>query len=243
MWGEQFPMTISQVREFLTQERRPAGSNPSYSQLFLTRTDPTINFAWEYSSPHPNVPADNFSVDWRTRLWVPADGYYTFYTLSDDGVQLKVCPSEFGFPCVGSPFDINSWAVHGQTENASQAIYLKRGSHHLDLFYFEAGGGATIKLMWAGPNIPKQVIPRNNLDPVQIGPPFGLGAAYVASEGASPAAEASEPLPALGSPSAPAGNGVGPTTTTRLPQSGFVSGTTALVTTTSTSPTTTTRFR
>jgi hypothetical protein len=155
--------------------------NPDRSQLYMVRADRAIDFDWGTGSPDARVPADNWRAQWRTRLWVPESGNYTFYTVSDDGVQLGVCPSTRGLPCAddagSEPLIIDNWTVHGATEDTSAPIFLARGSHALSLFYFEATGFSSIKLMWSGPGIPKQVIPRANIDPTLVGPPPPSGAA------------------------------------------------------------------
>lgn len=52
------------------------------SQLLLKRTDASVDVDWGSGSPGPSVPSDNFGGSWYTRLWVPTDGDYQFYTLS-----------------------------------------------------------------------------------------------------------------------------------------------------------------
>jgi hypothetical protein len=145
-------------------------SNFDRSQLLLDGPDQRIDFDWGGASPGPNVPSEYWQAEWRTRLWVPQDGYYTFYTESDDGVDLIVCPSEKGLFCSnpnGSTDHhmIDNWTDHAATEDISQPVFLKRGSHETALFYYQAAGGSTLRLSWSGPNIPKQIIPRENLDP------------------------------------------------------------------------------
>lgn len=175
------------------------------NNVLLDRADPTINFAWEYGSPHPNVPVDNFEVNWHTRLWVEEDGNYTFYTVSDDGVRLWVCPSEYGYNCGGPPNMIDNWTDHGPTENASPTVFLRRGSHQLQMNYYEGGVTATIRLMWSGftssgAAIAKQVIPRANIDPTVRPQPglFGLegqGAASGSAEAEKEGAEGGTVVP------------------------------------------------
>jgi hypothetical protein len=215
--------------------------DPGFTQLYLTRPDQTINFDWGAGSPHPAVPADRFAVQWRTRLWVPQDGYYTFYTVSDDGVELAVCTSERGYAC-GNTFIISNWTEHPITEDTSAPIFLKRGTHFLGLFYFEAFGGATIKLLWSGPGIPKQVIPRANLDPTFIGPPnFGSALSVATGDSSTPEGLASDAGSAAraGAPRTPPH--ATPTTPTTTTPTTTTSTTTTSTTTTST--TTTTSFK
>ncbi|MFA6569829.1 MAG: glycoside hydrolase family 3 C-terminal domain-containing protein [Bacteroidota bacterium] len=56
----------------------------------LTRIDTSINFYWNRNSPGYGISKDSFSVRWTGTLRVDEDGYYTFKTLSDDGIRLII---------------------------------------------------------------------------------------------------------------------------------------------------------
>lgn len=145
-------------------------SNYDYSRVALRRPDPTIDFSWGAGSPHPAVSADYFYAQWRGRLQIPQDGYYTFYTISDDGVKFHVCPDPRGSAC-GDGATIYNWTNHSPTEDASAPIYLRAGSHHVFLEYYDSVFDATLKLLWSGPGIPKQIIPGGSLRSAPIGAP------------------------------------------------------------------------
>lgn len=171
-------------------------SNFTYSSVALRRADAAIDFNWGTGSPGPTVSADNFLVQWRGRIYVPTAGYYTFYTVSDDGVELNVCPDPRGFAC-GSSLIINNFTDHPPTENASAPIYLSAGTHYIYLGYYERAGGAQIRLLWSGPNIAKQVVPAFYLNASYWGGRIGVApAATSAAEGGQPATEPAPPSPA-----------------------------------------------
>jgi hypothetical protein len=124
-------------------------NNITFTNRVLKRTDSTINFNWGTSSPDPLINADNFSVRWSGLILAPSTGSYTFYTQSDDGVQLWVN----GIQLVNNPTE------HGSTEN-SGSVWLQAGLFYpIQLDYFEKTGAALIQLRWTGPDIGKQIVP------------------------------------------------------------------------------------
>jgi hypothetical protein len=172
-------------------------SNGDNSRVALRRGDSQIDFEWGIGSPSPAVSADRFRVDWRGRIRIPSSGYYTFYTISDDGVELAVCPHSKGYACGARTFIISNWTDHAATENSSASIYLESGSHFLSLFYYEGTGGAGIKLLWSGPGISKQVVPALYLDARYWGSQAG---GSLAGEGGAPAPQEQASVPAAATP-------------------------------------------
>jgi surface antigen len=125
----------------------------NFDTAALTRVDPTVDFDWGTGSPDPTVNADNFSVRWTGLVRAEFTETYTFYTLTDDGVQLWVN---------GQPL-ISKWVDQAPTE-WSGSIALKAGSRYdIRLEYYEKGGGATAHLFWSSPSTPKQIIPQRQL--------------------------------------------------------------------------------
>jgi hypothetical protein len=78
---------------------------------------------------------------------VPADGPYTFYTLSDDGSALFI----------GDERVVSNDGVHGAREESGD-ILLHAGPHAIRIEYFNNTGGSTLIARIAGPGLPKQVI-------------------------------------------------------------------------------------
>jgi RHS repeat-associated protein len=58
--------------------------------LFLTRTDPTINFNWTGSVPISNGPQADWMARWTGYMTVPTTGSYVFGAQSDDGSMITV---------------------------------------------------------------------------------------------------------------------------------------------------------
>jgi hypothetical protein len=127
--------------------------NQDFSGATVARIDPVVNFSWGRGSPDPTIGVDSFSVRWRGFVQAGRSESYTFYTLSDDGIRLKV----------DGQVVVENRTRHGPTEN-SGTIALEAGRRiPIELEFFEAGGGATAKLSWSSPSVPKQIIPESSL--------------------------------------------------------------------------------
>jgi hypothetical protein len=124
--------------------------------LVLTRTDASVNFAWDRAAPAAGVQSDNFSVRWTGQLLAPATGTYTFSTTSDDGVRVWVNGQRI----------INNWNDHGSTVDTSPGIALTAGVRYtIRVDYYERFGIAQIQLRWTPPGQPESVIPVTQLFP------------------------------------------------------------------------------
>jgi parallel beta-helix repeat protein len=115
---------------------------------------------------------DQFGVRYRGYVDVPLDGTYTFYTTSDDGSKLFIGTTEV----------VSNDGLHGAQER-SGTLGLKAGRHAITVTFFENGGGETLTVSYAGPNLAKQSIPASALYRVgtQVIPPgtgTGLRAEY-----------------------------------------------------------------
>jgi PA14 domain/K319L-like, PKD domain len=127
-----------------------------FRTLVLTRTDASVNFAWDRAAPAAGVQSDNFSVRWTGQLLAPATGTYTFSTTSDDGVRVWVNGQRI----------INNWNDHGSTVDTSPGIALTAGVRYtIRVDYYERFGIAQIQLRWTPPGQPESVIPVTQLFP------------------------------------------------------------------------------
>ena len=126
----------------------------------LTRTDATVNNDYGNGSPGSGVNSDNFSVRWSGQVEAPVSGTYTFSTISDDGVRLSVNGNQV----------INNWTDHGPATDNSAGISLVAGQKYsITMEFYESGGGATAKLLWAYTGQSQQVIPQTRLYPASGG--------------------------------------------------------------------------
>jgi hypothetical protein len=126
-----------------------------FTGTLVQRTDATVAFDWGGGQPDPGIGADTFSVRWTGKVQPLYSGTYAFYTVSDDGVRLWV----------NNQLIIDNWTDHGPTENAG-FISLDAGRlYDVKMEFYENGGGATAKLLWAPPNGIKEIIPTTQLYP------------------------------------------------------------------------------
>ena len=120
------------------------------------RIDKTINFNWGNYEPHPNVPADGFTVEWTGLVKAPATGIITFETTSDEGVKLWV----------DNTLIIDRWRQQSATSWTGTITLTEGEWYPIRLQYYENKGSASIKLSWMyGDMTTSQVIPSQYLLP------------------------------------------------------------------------------
>jgi len=130
-----------------TETSEPGGLTGRYftggdfGRLTLTRTDPAVDFDWGTGPPHPDVGRDNFSVRWTGQILTNETGEYTFSTFADDGVHLWV----------DDKLIIDDWNTHAAEPRTGRVVLKADTRYDIKLEYFEAGGGAVVKLGWKEP--------------------------------------------------------------------------------------------
>ncbi len=112
-------------------------ADKNFTNLVMTRIDPTMNFDWGTGSPDPKMPSDNFSAVWQGNFSFNA-GNYTFTATADDGVRVFVD----GIPVIDKFIDQPPTTYTG-------TITLAAGTHLVKMEYYEHTGGAVAKLSWA----------------------------------------------------------------------------------------------
>jgi hypothetical protein len=130
-------------------------NNIDFTNLRLTRTDPTVNFNWGTGSPAGGIQGDTFSVRWTGEVQPQFTETYTFYTVTDDGVRLWVNGQQL----------INDWNNHAATENSGTISLIAGQRYTIQIDYFENTGSASAQLLWSSPSRPRQVIPQTQLYP------------------------------------------------------------------------------
>jgi hypothetical protein len=128
-------------------------NNSNFTAPILTRTDATVNFDWGGASPDPNIGPDTFSVRWTGQVEAPSTGNFTFYSTADDGVRLYV----------NNQLIIDRFVDQAPTESSGTIALVAGQRYDIRMEYYENGGGAVAQLAWAGPGIPKQIIPTSQL--------------------------------------------------------------------------------
>ncbi len=112
-------------------------SNPSLSgRPLLEWLEADLDHDWGTGSPHPSVPADEFSARWSRYVSLPA-GVYRFSATSDDGIRVWV----------DGDLIIDEWYDHAATTYAAEKT-LSTGHHQVIVEYYEHGGEAVAQLSW-----------------------------------------------------------------------------------------------
>ncbi|MBD2441494.1 PA14 domain-containing protein [Nostoc sp. FACHB-110] len=139
--------------------------NKDFTNLKLTRIDPTVNFNWSTDSPDPSIGADTFSVRWTGQIEAKYNETYTFYTTTDDGVRLWI----------DNTLIVNRFVNQSATE-VSGAIALQAGKKYdIKLEYYENMGRAVSRLAWSSASQTKEIIPKSQLYLPAVEPTISLG--------------------------------------------------------------------
>ncbi len=112
------------------------------SGIAFSRVDQQINFDWSANGPGGNLGTSNYSVKWQGNFNFNA-GPYTFTLATDDGSRLYI----------DGQLVVDDWSAHA-AYTITQSYTMTAGPHLLELDYFQAGGGASASLSWAGSQQP-----------------------------------------------------------------------------------------
>jgi glucose/arabinose dehydrogenase len=130
--------------------------NVDFTNLKLTRIDPSVNFDWGWGSPDPLIAGDTYSVRWTGSFTPEFSEAYTLYTSSDDGIRVKL----------NGVTVINNFTDHAPTQNTYTTNVLSAGtSYPIQIECYERTGGAVAKLSWTCPTQPKQLVPTTRYRP------------------------------------------------------------------------------
>ncbi len=105
----------------------------------FVRVDPKVDFDWGSGSPAMGFPTDNFSVRWTGKLSAPKTiDSCTLTVTSDDGARLYV----------DGQMVTNGWVERGSTTDEYKLKLVAGKEYDIKVEYFEAFGGASVKLGW-----------------------------------------------------------------------------------------------
>lgn len=105
-----------------------------------------------FSLDIPGHRNDNFAVKFTGVITIPKPGKYTFFTTSDDGSRLYIDSRQI----------VENDGVHPASEQQGD-VELGAGDHAITVTYFQDAGEWSLKVEWAGPDLPRQEIPGNVL--------------------------------------------------------------------------------
>jgi type 1 glutamine amidotransferase len=124
-----------------------AGRKPA-----LRRVDATVDFAGTDGEFAASGLSDFFAIRWTGLLRVPADGTYTLALESDDGSKLWI----------DGALVVDNSGLHPM-EQKSAEVALKKGDVGLRIDFFENGGDAGCRLLWAPKGGELEVVPADAL--------------------------------------------------------------------------------
>ncbi len=127
--------------------------NYNYTNLKETRTDASINFDWGTGSPTSSIGADGFSARWTGQLEAQYTERYTFYTNTDDGVQLWV----------NGQLLVDHLVSPSNGEFSGSIDLVAGQKYDIRMEYFEDGGNAAAQLSWSSASQAKQIVPQSQL--------------------------------------------------------------------------------
>jgi len=105
----------------------------------------------------PNNPLrEPFSILWRGKLAIPADGVYIIGTRSDDGSLVFI----------DGQLVVDNSGSHGAEDRSGQ-IALAQGFHDIEVRYNELGGSREMQLWWQPPGQGRAVIDSKFLFPLE----------------------------------------------------------------------------
>ena len=147
--------------------------NDDFTNLMVTRTDPTVDFDWGNGAPDPSMGEDTFSVRWTGYVKPLYSETYTFKTFSDDGDRVWV----------DNQLLIDDWGVQHGPKTHEGTIALTAGQmYDIKVEFYEGTGGAEIYLYWSSLSQAEEIIPQSQLYIVGGGGSGGTvsgGAGYV----------------------------------------------------------------
>jgi acid phosphatase type 7 len=125
------------------------------TQPVLTRCETNINNEWGSGSPGSGVNTDLFTARWVGTFDFEASGY-EFTATSDDGIRLWV----------DGQLLIDQWKDQGATTYKATKT-MTAGAHEIKVEYYEYGGLAVAKVLWAKASSSSP--PTSANDPVFVG--------------------------------------------------------------------------
>lgn len=103
----------------------------------LKRVERQVDYDWGGGSPDDRVPNNDFSARWEGYVRIEEAGTYIFAPIADDGVRVWI----------DGKLILEDWNIRPPKAIPGK-IELAKGLHEFRMDFFEAGGGAVIRLHW-----------------------------------------------------------------------------------------------
>lgn len=114
------------------------------SAAVLTRTDSKLDFSWDYGSPSPVIPGDQFIARWSGLINFPAAGNYEVSTLADDGIRVKI----------NGAVVLDEWRDQGAATRAATFAVAAAGQSAVVVEYYEHTGQARVQVQFKPSGVP-----------------------------------------------------------------------------------------
>jgi beta-glucosidase len=108
-----------------------------------TSIDERVDLRWEPDAPIAGIPGQNCSIRWTGVFVPPTSGETVLGTSADDGVRLWV----------DDKLVIDDWNQNAERARTAKVRVTAGQAVKLRLEFFQAGGGAAIRLGWADPDL------------------------------------------------------------------------------------------
>ncbi len=109
----------------------------------------TLSGVPDSSSLRPTGYSQHYTIEYRGKLYIPADGTYRFATISDDGSALWIDPGDVSTanPSYGTAAVQNNY-YQGMTQRSSSQLSLTAGYHDFIVRFYQGGGGNGLDVQW-----------------------------------------------------------------------------------------------
>ena len=134
----------------------PWNGVPDGASICTRRIIRAINFDWEEGSNVvlPRCGEDKVFIHITGTITAPRSGNYNFYAISDDGIRLSI----------GQTLVLDDWSDQGpdydRPYNADGQFRMLGGrAYAIDLWWYENGGGAVLKLLAGSTETNEKAVP------------------------------------------------------------------------------------
>ncbi|WP_420146590.1 PA14 domain-containing protein [Spirosoma sp.] len=117
-------------------------NGPNFERKVMTRTDPQVDFNWNWQSPGPDVQREYFSVRWTGKLYAPTSGTYRFSATVDDGVRVWVNGRKV----------IDEWRKQDDSNFVGEISLTGKKFYDLRIDYYNDWKGSVISVFWESPD-------------------------------------------------------------------------------------------
>lgn len=162
LWAQKIRPVNSPKANLLAGLKGEYFEGPNFERKVMTRTDPQVDFNWNWQSPGPGVPREYFSVRWTGKLYAPTTGKYRFSATADDGVRVWVNGKKI----------IDEWRKQDDSNFVGEISLHSHQLYDLRIEYYNDWKGSVISVFWESPedqrlfsytSTPRQTIPARYL--------------------------------------------------------------------------------